>query len=72
MKHVQSHRLLQELRSAGLIKFNPATLSVSRSITGKLRVNYSVEKVYPVFTYKGFIYEVKQQSFNYPFFVYQS
>jgi hypothetical protein len=71
MNHVKDYSLLRELQQAGLIKFNPATLKVVRSITGKLFMNYTVQPVHPVFTFKGHIYQVKKQSFNYPYFLYQ-
>lgn len=72
MTHVKDYSLIRELANAGLIKFNPATLKLKRSITGKMFMNYTVLPVHKVFTYKGFIYEVKQFSFNHPYFLYQS
>lgn len=43
MTHVNNYSLLRELQQAGLIQFNPATLKLVRSITGKLFMNYTVQ-----------------------------
>lgn len=72
MTHVKDYALLRELQQAGLIKFNPATLKLTRSITGKLFMNYTVAPVHKVFTHKNYVYQVKQFSTNHPYFLYQS